>query len=354
MMSFLTVFWELLLCMGIFMLIGLILVGLLHLYVPQSTIQKHMAGRGWKSVFKAALYGMPLPICSCGMIPLAALLKKSGAGNGAVTSFFITTPMTGVDSIIATYGVFGWPMALLRVLGSFISGIVAGLWVGSNEHPAKKRQSTWSTTPPQSTNHSCSCCSHEDHERPLAGWKKAMHYALNEVFSDVAGPILIGLILSAILVMVIPPDFVRYLRGDLLLSYLLVILVALPIYSCSTSTIPIAFTMLILGVAPGAVFVFLALAPTTNIITAGIYHKLLGFRALMIYLVVITGVSLAIGLMIDFVLPQELFYPQKQIGEETYNLVEKVSAVLFLLLLFYYATPLSKTGLLFFNKRNKQ
>ncbi len=348
-MDFISIFWELLLCIGIYMIIGLILVGILHIFVPDSLIQKHLSGRGVKPVLKATLYGMPLPICSCGMIPMATSLKKSGASNAAVTSFFITTPMTGLDSIIATYGVFGWPMAILRVLGSLISGIVAGVFVNLiKEEEKKKAAFSWSKKPITNSStcadDNChSCCDHNHGaKKNLPKWQKGLDYSLNEVFKDVALPILIGLVFSAILMMFIPEDFMRGLKGQLILSYALVIIVSLPVYVCSSSTIPLAFTMLFLGVSPGAVFVFLSLAPTTNIITASIYKKLLGFKALIIYITTIVLISMIFGLMIDFALPRGLFIPQKLVGDEGYNIVEKISAVVFLGLLLYYSFPISK------------
>jgi uncharacterized protein len=123
--DFLTNFWHLVTMIGLYVCIGLVFVGIVHLYISEDWIKKYLGKKSRFGALKGALYGIPLPLCSCGVIPLVASLRKKGASKSSVTSFFITTPMTDVDSIIATYGVFGLPMAVLRVISSFISGLIA-------------------------------------------------------------------------------------------------------------------------------------------------------------------------------------------------------------------------------------
>ncbi len=152
--DFIENFWNLTVMIGLYILIGLIFVGIAHLYISKAWIQKHLGEDSSNPSLKGALYGIPLPLCSCGVIPLATSLREKGASKKAVTSFFITTPMTGVDSIIATYGVFGLPMAILRVISSFISGVVAGSLVKDEiKNDISKKEE-----------HSC-CCSGNQRER---------------------------------------------------------------------------------------------------------------------------------------------------------------------------------------------
>ena len=94
--------------MAIYILFGLFFAGLLHELIPSSIVEKHLGNDTIGSVVKSTLFGVPLPVCSCGVIPLATAIKKSGASKGATLSFLISTPITGVDSILATFGMFGW------------------------------------------------------------------------------------------------------------------------------------------------------------------------------------------------------------------------------------------------------
>jgi uncharacterized membrane protein YraQ (UPF0718 family) len=312
---------------GLYVLIGLIFVGIIHLYISEDWIKKHLGEDNKYSALKGALYGIPLPLCSCGVIPLASSLRQKGASKKAVTSFFITTPMTGVDSIIATYGVFGLPMAIIRVISSFISGVLAGSFVKESYDDIKEE------------NKSCcnsNCCSSS---KPLKEnqFKKALNYALFEVFSDLAKPMFYGLILATIFMMLIPNNGVEFLNENLFITYILVFLVALPLYVCSISAIPIALSMLAIGISPGVAFIFLAAAPATNIITAGIIRKILGNDVLRVYLVSIITVTVSFALMIDFVLPIEWFeYIANSVHGESISIIDILGAIIFLLLMIYF------------------
>ena len=237
--NFLQNFWELSIMIGLYILIGLIFVGIVHLYVSEDWIKKHLGEDNKYSAIKGALYGIPLPLCSCGVIPLATSLRQKGASKKAVTSFYITTPMTGVDSIIATYGVFGLPMAIIRVISSFISGVIAGSFVKESYDDIQQEEE-------KSCCSSCGCSSNEPvKENKL---KKAFDYSVNEVFSDLAKPMFYGLVLATLFILLIPNNGIEFLNNNLLLAYTLVFLVALPLYVCSISAIPIALSMLAVGV----------------------------------------------------------------------------------------------------------
>lgn len=328
--------WGLMVCIGIYLLAGLLLVAIMHKTIAPEKIQNQLGGRGWKPVCKAALYGAPLPICSCGVIPLATSLRKAGAGKGAVTSFFITTPMTGADSILLTYGVFGWPMTVLRVIGSLISGIAAGVWVEKSEQIGNEKSELETHGGCSS---GCGCHHHHNEQSTQSGWRDSLRYAFEEVFADVARPMLIGLLLSALLVLAVPADLARLMRDSLWIGYGIAIIAALPVYACSVSVIPFGFVLMIMGVSPGAVFLFLSLAPGTNLITAGVYKQLMGMRALLIYVTVIVTVSLIIALSIDFLWDESLFYPRQSIEEENYYWFEKLAGGAALLLMMFYSMP---------------
>ncbi len=326
--DFLQNFWELSIMIGLYVLIGLIFVGVIHLYISEDWIKKHLGEDNKYSALKGALYGIPLPLCSCGVIPLATSLRQKGASRKAVTSFFITTPMTGVDSIIATYGVFGLPMAIIRVVSSFISGVIAGSFVKESFDDIVKEE--------QKSCCSSSCCSSAKPQKENK-FKKAYDYAMFEVFSDLAKPMFYGLILATLFMMLIPNNGVEFLNENLFITYILVFLVALPLYVCSISAIPIALSMLAIGISPGVAFIFLAAAPATNIITAGIIKKILGNDVLIVYLISIISVTVSFALMIDFVFPMEWFSSFLQSTQnESNSIVDIVGAIIFLTLMIYF------------------
>ena len=328
-LNFLQNFWELSVMIGLYVLIGLIFVGVIHLYISEDWIKKNLGQDNKYSALKGALYGIPLPLCSCGVIPLATSLRQKGASKKAVTSFYITTPMTGIDSIIATYGVFGLPMAIIRVISSFISGVVAGSLVKeSNDNIIEEEKPCCSS----------SCCISDKIEKENQ-FKKAYNYAMNEVFSDLAKPMFYGLILATLFMLLIPTNGIEFLNENLFIAYALIFLVALPLYVCSISAIPIALSMLAVGVSPGIAFIFLAAAPATNIITAGIIKKILGNDVLIIYLISIVTVTIFFALMIDFVFPKEWFiYTIDSIEKESQSILDIGGAILFLIIMFYFVS----------------
>jgi hypothetical protein len=327
--NFLQNFWELSIMIGLYILIGLIFVGIVHLYVSEDWIKKHLGEDNKFSAIKGALYGIPLPLCSCGVIPLATSLRQKGASKKAVTSFYITTPMTGVDSIIATYGVFGLPMAIIRVISSFISGVIAGSFVKESYDGIQQEEEK------KSCCSSCGCSSNEPvKENKL---KKAFDYSVNEVFSDLAKPMFYGLVLATLFILLIPNNGIEFLNNNLFIAYALVFLVALPLYVCSISAIPIALSMLAVGVSPGVAFIFLAAAPATNIITAGIIKKILGTDVLIVYLISIVLVTISFALMVDFVFPKEWFvYTLDALENESKSILDLGGAVIFLITMFYF------------------
>ena len=328
-LNFLQNFWELSVMIGLYVLIGLIFVGVIHLYISEDWIKKNLGQDNKYSALKGALYGIPLPLCSCGVIPLATSLRQKGASKKAVTSFYITTPMTGIDSIIATYGVFGLPMAIIRVISSFISGVVAGSLVKeSNDNIIEEEKPCCSS----------SCCISDKIEKENQ-FKKAYNYAMNEVFSDLAKPMFYGLILATLFMLLIPTNGIEFLNENLFIAYALIFLVALPLYVCSISAIPIALSMLAVGVSPGIAFIFLAAAPATNIITAGIIKKILGNDVLIIYLISIVTVTIFFALMIDFVFPKEWFiYTIDSLEKESQSILDIGGAILFLIIMFYFVS----------------
>ena len=118
---------SLFLRMSPYLLFGFLFAGLLHVFISLGAIARHLGKRNLASIAKSVVLGIPLPLCSCGVIPAAVLLKKKGASRGSVISFLISTPITGVDSIFATYALLGPLFAIYRVFSSALTALVAGV-----------------------------------------------------------------------------------------------------------------------------------------------------------------------------------------------------------------------------------
>ena len=329
-MDFVLQFFEALIdlsnAMAPYILFGLFFAGLLHELVPDTLVFKHLGKDSIGSVIKATIFGVPLPVCSCGVIPLATSIKKSGASNGATLSFLISTPITGVDSILATYGMFGWAFTIYRVITSMVISIVAGILANLFPEPAVVKPSntmkaTFSTvssapktmnfaaSPQQSFNtqsicdsQAGSCCSSQSSTKKKFSLIAAMKYAFVTLLGDIASPLLVGLLLGALITVAIPSNLSDILIAYSWLSYIIVIAIAIPMYVCATASLPIAAGLMLAGVSPGAAFVFLSAGPATNTVTIGVVKKMLGTRTLYIYLGTIIFGSVLFGFGLDYIL----------------------------------------------------
>lgn len=315
---FLEALLELSNAMAPYILFGLFFAGILHELVPDTLVTKHLGSETIGSVIKSTLFGIPLPVCSCGVIPLASSIKKSGASKGATLSFLISTPITGVDSILATYGMFGWAFTLYRAVTSMVIAMVAGILTNlfDKEVPLheKPHQSTFTilNMPPQQTQsftptvQERSCCSSEGccesvDENSKFSLSKAIKYAFITLLGDIAKPLMIGLLLGALITVLIPEDLSILLLDHAWLSYLIAISIAVPMYVCATASLPIAAALMLSGVSAGAAFVFLSAGPATNTVTIGVVKKMLGSKALFIYLGSIIIGSIIFGLGLDYI-----------------------------------------------------
>jgi len=346
---FVTALFDLSNAMAPYILFGLLFAGILHETVPESLVTKHLGKESVSSVIKSTVFGIPLPVCSCGVIPLATSIKKSGASKGATLSFLISTPITGVDSILATYGMFGWIFTLYRVITSMIIAIIAGVltnifdkedvieekpkasFSAVNTNVAKQSTSfgpsTFSASPlksavmtPQKEESCCSSDSCESEEKKGFSMTKAVRYAFVTLLGDIAKPLFWGLIIGALITVAIPQNLSDILVEYSWLSYIIVIAIAVPMYVCATASLPIAAGLMLSGVSAGAAFVFLSAGPATNTVTIGVVKKMLGTKSLYIYLGSIVVGSVLFGLGLDYVFsisdinPQSLVHMDEEAG----------------------------------------
>lgn len=319
--------------MSSYILFGLLFAGLLHTIVPNSFVKKHLGSSSFGSVIKATLFGIPLPVCSCGVIPLATGMKKSGASNGATLSFLIATPITGADSILATYGIFGWIFTIYRVFSSLIISIFAGLLTNiytkeKSDKPEKlelKQSNCYTNKTPDDSN-----------DKKNFNLKNIIFYAFGTLLQDIAKPLFIGLLLGALISVAIPQNLNAILVEHQWFSYLLALLIATPMYVCATASLPIAAGLMIAGVSPGAAFVFLSAGPATNSVTMSIVKEMLGMKTLIIYLISIILGSTFFGLGLDMIFLDIDIKSIIHIESEATIFAYLCSAVLWIFILYYY------------------
>jgi len=296
--------WHLLLESSVYIIFGLSISGVLSTLINPQAIAHHLGQRRLKSVLKAALIGIPLPLCSCGVIPTAVALKKQGASNGATTAFMISTPESGVDSIAITYALLDPVMTVTRPIAAFVSATIAGLLENLFGQNDKADDSLKISDISCEKNRCCDSHEHQSDENQQSDSialkiSKSLHYAVNEVWSDMAAWFFIGLLLAGVITVLIPDDFFgQYLNGGIT-SMLIMLVVGIPIYTCATASTPIAAALIMKGVSPGAALVFLLVGPATNITSLTVLFGILGKRTTAIYLTVIAVTAVLFGLAID-------------------------------------------------------
>jgi hypothetical protein len=344
--SFLVALYDLSNAMAPYILFGLIFAGFLHELVPDSIVKNHLGKDSIWSVVKATLFGIPLPVCSCGVIPLAASIKKSGASSGSTLSFLISTPITGVDSILATYGMFGGAFTIYRLISSMIISIIAGILANfyPEEEKATKQFSATPSALEDEVSQYCtsdSCCSGLSHKKKstLTLIKNSFTYAFGTLLSDIASPLVVGLLLGAFITVSIPNNLSEILVEYSWLSYVIVIIIAVPMYVCATASLPIAAGLMLAGVSPGAAFVFLSAGPATNTVTIGVVKKMLGVRTLYIYLGTIIIGSVIFGFGLDYILRDVSVKEMIHMHEDASLMAIVSSVVLWFFVLYYMLKP---------------
>jgi len=314
-----------------FLFLGLAFAGLLHVIFNRDFILNHMGQNNFWSVLKASVLGVPLPLCSCGVIPTALYLRKQKASQGATLSFLISTPQTGVDSIIATYGMMGPVFAIFRPVFAFIMGIAGGL--AANLFDKQKI----SIEKIKKEDFSCATCDEtEPHEHTFREkLKSGVNYAFVEFMDDISLQLLFGVFLAGLISYLIPDNFFQQYGGNGLLGMLFMMAFAIPLYVCATASIPIAVSLMLKGLSPGAALVFLIAGPATNIATITMIARALGRKMVIIYLSVIAIFALLGGYLLNFIF--SIFemdsLSQGMMDHGSQGIILQISTVIFSLLL---------------------
>jgi len=301
-LEILTESWELLRESSIYVLFGIFVAGLMRVFVRPEAVSRHLGKGRVSSVLKAAALGVPVPLCSCGVLPAAVSLKRQGANNGATAAFLISTPESGVDSIALTYALLDPVMTVARPAAAFATAAVAG--IAENMLGPDKEEKT---IQPDLRCPVDNCCDgvdclpevHKGHHTFFQKLKAGFSYALFELWEDIAPWFLLGLLLAGVITSLIPSDLMTKHLGGGLSAMLIMLAVGIPLYICATASTPIAAALILKGVSPGAALVFLLAGPATNVTSLTVLFGLLGKRATAIYLASIAVVSVACGLALD-------------------------------------------------------
>ena len=279
-LSFLNIIGE----MAPYLLLGFFIAGVLHVFVPQKFYAKYLSRNNRLSVLWAALLGIPLPLCSCGVIPTAVGLRNEKASKGAVASFLIATPQTGIDSILATFSLMGLGFAVIRPVAALVTGVCGGLLVN---RLCKDDEAMFNGQ-----------CSIDNEERGNKIWR-VLKYAYYDMMRDLGLRLLIGLIVAALIQVAVPDEFFLSFGSQPLLQMLIILAIAVPMYICSTGSIPVAAALLMKGLSPGAALVMLMAGPAVNMASILVVHKSMGRRFTFIYLMTIVGFSMLFGLLLN-------------------------------------------------------
>ena len=284
---FLLEIWSLCLQMSPFLLMGMFVSGLISMFVNSRLILKHIGSKNFLSILKSTVLGIPVPLCSCGVIPVAATLRDSGASKGSTVSFLVSTPQTGVDSIFLTYGMLGPVFALFRPLAAFVSGIFSGMVINSFDDDTHHHLPDPDDAP-------------NDKKPFIERLYSGLSYGFLTLPSDIVVPLFQGLIIAAAIAIIIPPDFIaeKFSTSSYIMLFMM-LAVSLPIYVCATASIPIAVALMAKGVTAGAVFVFLMAGPATNASSIAVVKNILGRKTMVHYLFLISSTAIVFGFILD-------------------------------------------------------
>lgn len=312
--------------MSPFILLGFFIAGLIHAFVPQKTFARHLAGTDWRVVVKSAAIGVPLPLCSCGVLPAAIAMHRNGASRASSTSFLVATPQTGIDSIAATWSLLGPAFAAIRPIAALVTAVLGGTAVGKSERKS-------------SVHISCQSVVEEEAGRKGLGQKllDALRYGFIDLVGSIGGWLVAGLVIAALITVYVPADFFAVIGNKPVLSMITVLVIAIPMYVCATGSIPIALSLMLKGLSPGTALVLLMAGPAANFASFTLISREMGRKSAIIYLVSIVVGAITFGLIIDYLLPANWFMlgnAQAMAGKEhAFSLLSTICSTILVFLL---------------------
>ena len=313
-------FWAGVAEMSPYLLFGFLVAGILSVLVSQRLVERHLGGKGIWPLVKASLFGVPLPLCSCGVIPVSMSLHKHGASKASAISFLLSTPQTGADSILVTWSLLGPLFAIFRPLAAFATGIVGGVLVnifGKDQNDAgqthkgqcckehleeeqccREQHNTQlrskEQTPQQCTDE---CCS-DNQKSKIA---RMLRYGFITLPQDIGKAMMIGLAIAAVISALVPNGYFAEHLGTGMFAMVVMMFLGIPVYVCATASVPVAAALILKGLTPGAAIVFLMTGPATNAASFVTIWKALGSRTAITYILTVAGCALLSGIVLDHI-----------------------------------------------------
>jgi len=299
-------------------LLGILVAGILRVVLNPTTIFNHLGRGRFSSVIKAAFFGVPLPLCSCGVLPAAASLKKQGANKGATSAFLISTPESGVDSIAITYALLDPIMTVVRPIAAFVTAMAAGFLENIIEQPQKVEEHKKDLSCPIDN-----CCDgidcdpreHRNHHSLMEKVTAGIKFGIVDVWGDIVIWFFAGLVIAGVITALIPDELMTKYLGGGIHSMLIMLVVGVPLYICATASTPVAAALILKGVSPGAALVFLLAGPATNVTSLSVLYGILGRKSAFRYLAVLSLFAVLFGLAVDQIYRFSGIVPQAVIGE---------------------------------------
>lgn len=356
--------WLVFLDIAFWLLIGLLAAGVIKSFISEESMRRWVGGRGIGSILRAALFGAPLPLCSCGVLPAAIGLHRAGASSEATVSFLISTPETSVDSVVVTYALMGPVMAIFRPIAALVNAVGTGLLTTlvADESIAEKTRpvivesccSSREKVKIDSVESSCcasnpekaevSCCTEKKEVADKNQVNKLMQvlsYAGAELLDDISRWMAFGIVIAGIMLTFIPQDWLAQWGGGVT-AMLVMLVVGIPMYICAVASTPVAAGLLVAGVSPGAVLVFLLVGPATNIASFALLKRELGLKVTLVYLFGLSGFSLMMGLLLEWLLQSQQWQIEVTLGEAHAMLPGIVSWVSAFILILLAIKPLRR------------
>jgi len=327
-------FWATVAEMSPYLLFGFLMAGVLSVLVSQRFVERNLGGRGVWPLLKASLFGVPLPLCSCGVIPVSMSLRKHGASKGSTIAFLLSTPQTGVDSIFVTLSLLGPVFAVFRPVAALVTGLVGGVLVDVfGQGPEDQSQ-----TPPKCTDE---CCGGANNRKIARGLK----YGFVTLPRDIGKAMLVGLVIAAVISAVVPDDFfAERLPARGITAMIVMMFLGIPVYVCATASVPVAAALILKGLAPGVALVFLITGPATNAAAFATIWKVLGGRTAIIYLLTVAACALGAGLLLDTAFPNLGTSVHTHTHQMQHSVLGNISAIALLAVLVFAILTAGKKG----------
>ncbi len=318
-------FWWTIAEMSPYLLFGFFVAGILSVLVSQRLVEKHLGGRGIWPLLKASLFGIPLPLCSCGVIPVSMSLRKHGASKGSTISFLLSTPQTGMDSVFVTLSLLGPLFAIFRPLAALVTGLVGG---GLVDAFGRNREDE-NGTPQKSSDESSSS------EKKTSRVAKGLKYGFVTLPRDIGKAMLVGLVIAAVISALVPDGYFAEKLGTGIFAMVVMMFLGIPVYVCATASVPVAAALILKGLTPGAALVFLMTGPATNAASFVTIWKVLGRVTAITYLATVAGCAILGGILLDYIAAGVDFEIAARPGWMLPPSIKYISAVLLLSILAF-------------------